>query len=149
MRRLSRALLLVGALAAAVAFGAMTLLERLIFQPGFGTPGTTEGVETEDVFLRTDDGVRVHAYWLDAGPGIDRAILFLHGNAGDASHRVPRASRLRELGAHVLLLDYRGYGRSDGRPSEAGVYSDARAALDHLAKERSVPRSRALAIWWE
>ena len=144
MRLPGRALLLVGALAATVSFGAMTFLERLIFQPGLGAPGPTEGFEAEDVFLETADGVRVHAYWLDAGPGVDRAILFLHGNAGDASHRLPNASQLRALGAHVLLLDYRGYGKSAGRPSEAGVYADARAALDHLTRELGVPTGRTI-----
>ena len=74
----------------------------------------------------------------------DRALLFLHGNAGNASHRLPNAGELAALGADVLLLDYRGYGLSEGRPSEAGVYADARAALAHLVEERGVPGRRVV-----
>jgi hypothetical protein len=68
--------------------------------------------------------------------------LFLHGNAGNASHRLPNAARLSALGAHVLLLDYRGYGLSEGRPSERGVYVDARAALQYLMAERGIDPDR-------
>ena len=133
------------ALVALVGWSAMTFLDRLIFQPGLGKARTAEGRNAEDVFLRTEDGVRVHAYWLPGeshGRPADRAILFLHGNGGDASRRLPNADRLRGLGAHVLLLDYRGYGKSEGRPSEAGAYADARAALDYLTKDRGLSEDR-------
>ena len=133
------------ALAGLGGWSAMTFLDRLIFQPGLGRARTPVETDAEDVFLRTEDGVRIHAYWLageeDDRPA-DRAILFLHGNGGDATRRLPNAARLRDLGAHVLLLDYRGYGKSDGRPDEAGVYADARAALDHLTKDRGLPEDR-------
>lgn len=119
------------------------LVDRMIFQP---TPGADLGLEEvgaagEDVFLRTEDGVRIHAFFL-ASPGTSRAWLFLHGNAGNASHRLPNAAELARLSAHVLLLDYRGYGLSDGRPTEGGVYADARAALAHLVEERGIRESR-------
>jgi len=103
------------------------------------------------VFLETEDGVRIHGFWLpaqdDAGTvdeNASRAILFLHGNAGNASHRLPNAALLARLGAGVLLLDYRGYGRSEGDPTETGVYADARAGLDHLTGARGLPASRVV-----
>lgn len=106
--------------------------ERVIFQP---TPGVDLdparlGIEATGLFLETTDGVRIHAFHLPGGGS--RALLFLHGNAGNASHRLPNAALLAQLGVDVLLLDYRGYGLSEGRPSEAGVYTDARAGLAHL-----------------
>jgi hypothetical protein len=119
------------------------LIDRLIFQPSPGVDLTPEalGIEAESVFLESEDGVRIHAFFLPS-PGATRSLLFLHGNAGNASHRLPNAADLAALGADVLLLDYRGYGLSEGRPDEAGVYADARAGLAHLRNDRSVPLER-------
>jgi fermentation-respiration switch protein FrsA (DUF1100 family) len=121
----------------------MGLIDRLIFQPSPGVDLTPEGlgIEAESLFLETEDGVRIHAFFLPS-PGSSRSLLFLHGNAGNASHRLPNAAELAALGADVLLLDYRGYGLSEGRPDEAGVYADARAGLEHLQSERDVPLDR-------
>lgn len=108
-------------------------IDRLIFQPSPGVDLRPEqlGLDAADVFLEPEPGLRVHAFHLRS-PGAERAILFLHGNAGNASHRLPNAAELVRIGADVLLLDYRGYGLSEGSPSEQGVYADARAALDQL-----------------
>jgi hypothetical protein len=121
------------------------LVDRVVFQP---TPGIDLrpdelGIDAEDAWLVAEDGVRLHAFHLPAPGGASRAILLLHGNAGNASHRLPLAAEYAGLGADVLLLDYRGYGLSAGRPSERGVYADARAALAHMgsrgfAEERVV-----------
>lgn len=60
-------------------------------------------------------------------------LLWLHGNAGNITHRYVLAQRLcRELGLDVLVFDYRGYGKSEGRPSENGIYADAEAAWGYL-----------------
>ncbi len=122
------------------------LAERVIFQPtrGVAIEPARLGVEAESLFLDTEDGVRVHAYYVPATTHATapRALLFLHGNAGNASHRLPNAAALARLGADVLLLDYRGYGLSEGSPSEAGVYADARAAWNHLTEVRGVPPER-------
>ncbi len=103
MRRLGGLLLLGTAVAALLAIGLMTLVERLIFQPGPRPSRPVDEFGAEDVFIETEDQVRIHGYWLGAPPaadgaGPDRAILFLHGNAGDASRRLANAASLRELG---------------------------------------------------
>jgi pimeloyl-ACP methyl ester carboxylesterase len=121
------------------------LLDRVVFQP---TPGRwlsldQLGIRGEEVSLRAEDGVELHAFFLPS-PGATRAILFLHGNAGNASHRLPNAALMAGMGAHVLLPDYRGYGLSAGAPSERGSYADARAALAHLVSERAIPESRVI-----
>ncbi len=122
-----------------------SLVDRLIFQPQAGVDIRPEqvGVVGEDAYIVTADGVRIHSFYLPA-PDATRAILFLHGNAGNASHRLPNAAALMRLGSHVLLLDYRGYGLSEGRPGEAGVYLDARAGLAHLVENIGVPESRTV-----
>ncbi|HEY9286275.1 MAG TPA: alpha/beta hydrolase, partial [Pyrinomonadaceae bacterium] len=74
----------------------------------------------------------------------DRAVLFLHGNAGNVSHRHEIIESFAALPSNVLALDYRGYGRSDGSPSEEGLYRDARAAWDYLTKTRGFPANRVV-----
>ncbi len=121
------------------------IVESMIFYPERGVAMTPEqlGIDGEEVFFSAEDGVRIHAFYLPA-PGARRALLFLHGNAGNASHRLPNAAELVRLECSVLVLDYRGYGVSEGRATEAGVYADARAALDHLIEQRGFPENRII-----
>ena len=92
---------------------------------------TQAQVGAADVWLRSSDGVRLHAWWIDA-PGARVATLFLHGNAGNISHRGPHIEALVAAGSAVLMLDYRGYGKSGGHPTERGLYADAEAGYEHL-----------------
>jgi len=84
----------------------------------------------EDVWLRSGKH-RIHGWWaaLEGAPG---AVLFLHGNAGNVTHRVRHIRAWRAAGASILVVDYRGYGRSEGRASEAGLYEDALAGYRYL-----------------
>jgi uncharacterized protein len=107
-----------------------------------GTPAVF-GFAFEDVELTASDGVRLHAWFVPA-VAARHTLLFLHGNAGNISHRLDKLAVLNELGADVLLLDYRGYGRSAGAPDEAGTYRDAAAAYDWL-RNRGVPANRIVA----
>jgi hypothetical protein len=120
------------------------LARSMIFQPSRGVDldPAALGIDAESLFLDTEDGVRIHAFFLPGGG--KRALLFLHGNAGNASHRLPNAAQLAALGADVLLLDYRGYGLSQGHPSEEGVYLDARAGLAHLVDARGFAPERVV-----
>lgn len=84
----------------------------------------------EDVWLRSGEH-RVHCWWAPL-EGAPAAVLFLHGNAGNVTHRVRHIRAWRAAGASILVIDYRGYGRSEGRPSEAGLYEDALAGYRYL-----------------
>jgi fermentation-respiration switch protein FrsA (DUF1100 family) len=87
------------------------------------------GLRADELSLTTEDGVRLHGWWIKGVGG--RALLFFHGNAGNAADRLDRARILNErLGLDVFLVDYRGYGQSGGAPSEEGLYRDARAVYD-------------------
>jgi len=106
------------------------------------------GFKYEDVTLTTSDGIRINGWYLpspemaNANPGATLTVLLFHGNAGNMSHRFEKLAVLRELGVDTFIIDYRGYGRSGGKPDEQGTYRDARAAYDHLIQQRKLsPRS--------
>ena len=126
-------------------FFLQSIVDRLLYQPmpGIDLEPEALGIEADSLFLDTEDGVRIHAFYLPS-PGSNRARLFLHGNAGNASHRLPNAALLARMRCNVLLLDYRGYGLSDGTPSEEGLRADARAGLAHLVTERGLDTSRVV-----
>ena len=103
------------------------------------------GVPTgEELRIRTADGVALHAWWV---PPADRpcgVVLYFHGNAGTIAGRAPVAARIAAAGHAALMVDYRGYGLSEGSPSEEGLREDARAAWRHLLEERGVEPERVV-----
>ncbi len=125
-------------------------VDNLIFQPspGIDLRISDLGMDGEEVRLDSN-GVSIHGFYLPTPPAArhasePRAILFLHGNAGNASHRLPNAAELARLGTDVLLIDYRGYGMSEGTPSESGAYADARAGLTYLLEDRGISEQRVV-----
>lgn len=123
---------------------------RLLFQPGIpgralvATPGDL-GLAWQELRLTTADGTVIHGWHIPAEqPGSGYELLFLHGNAGNISHRLEWLRILNGLGLGVLLLEYRGYGQSGGAPSEDGLHLDAQAGWDWLRGERQVPAERIL-----
>lgn len=103
------------------------LLEQLIFFPESFVPDPPPGVEERR--FTAEDGVRLHAWY---APARDAAatLVWSHGNGGNIAGRADVLLALGARGLSVLAYDYRGYGRSEGRPTEAGVYCDARAAYE-------------------
>jgi hypothetical protein len=92
----------------------------------------------EDVFFKADDGVQLNGWFFPASTNSHRrhlAVLVCHGNAGNISHRLDTCVALLSTGVNVFLIDYRGYGRSRGRPSEEGTYRDAQAAYAWLLQK--------------
>jgi fermentation-respiration switch protein FrsA (DUF1100 family) len=89
----------------------------------------------EEVYFHTDDGKKLHG-WFFPQQGEFPVILFCHGNAGNISHRLDNVQHLLKQNLQVFIFDYRGYGKSSGRPSEKGLYQDGLAAYNHLIEER-------------
>ncbi|HXG60122.1 MAG TPA: alpha/beta hydrolase [Planctomycetota bacterium] len=114
----------------------MIFEESFIYFPRRGDVGPSPG---EDIFLAASDGVRLHG-WFVTHPEARFAILWFHGNAGNLEDRRDLLADLRSLPADVFALDYRGYGRSEGTPSEEGLYRDARAAYEWLRTRRPPER---------
>ena len=93
------------------------------------------GLKYDDITLTASDGVKINGWFVHApdAPRSPRStILFLHGNAGNISHRMEKLQILADLGADTFIIDYRGYGRSEGQPNEQGTYRDAQAAYEYL-----------------
>jgi len=123
------------------------LVDALVYFPDrelYGDPADV-GLAFTDMTIPTEDGERLHAWWIPTRATPARAhVLFFHGNAGNISHRLAHAAALSAASLDVLLVDYRGYGRSTGRPSEEGLYRDARASLAALKSGGAVDPSRVL-----
>lgn len=89
------------------------------------------GLPYEDVFIQTQDHVMIHG-WLIKSPSAKSTLIFFHGNAGNIGDRLGKIDLFHKIGLNVLIIDYRGYGKSEGRPTEQGIYQDATAAYDYL-----------------
>jgi fermentation-respiration switch protein FrsA (DUF1100 family) len=95
-------------------------------------------LDYEDIFLKTPDSTQING-WFIPSKNSRYTILFCHGNAGNISHRLEKIKFFYELGCNIFIFDYRGYGRSKGRPSEKGLYLDAKTAYDYLLSRNILP----------
>ena len=119
------------------------LQSRLLYFPNipsrtiYATP-TAIGLGFERVQFTTEDGINLDGWFVPAR-NARGVVLFFHGNAGNISHRLDSLKIFNGLGLSTLIFDYRGYGRSEGAPSEDGTYRDAEAAWRYLTETRKVP----------
>jgi fermentation-respiration switch protein FrsA (DUF1100 family) len=145
VRRLVQFLVTVAAFYGLLVIAVYFYQPRLIYfpdVPGRQLDATPEaiGLAFEDVRFKAD-GIVLHGWFI---PATDDApvVLYCHGNAGNISHRLERLELLHRLGLSVLLFDYRGYGQSEGTPTEQGTYYDASGAWAYLTQTRRIPASR-------
>ncbi|REK19119.1 MAG: alpha/beta hydrolase [Planctomycetota bacterium] len=139
LRRATRAVatLVVGYLVLVLIMLAME--NSLIFFPSAYPEGIWHppGLEFEDAWFEAADGTKLHGWYVHCDD--PRAlVLIAHGNAGNLSHRYDLLQQLHRRQIAAMIFDYRGYGRSTGSPSEAGVLADARAARQWLAQRTGV-----------
>nr|ACJ83350.1 unknown [Medicago truncatula]AFK35659.1 unknown [Medicago truncatula] len=125
--------------------------EKLVYVPVL--PGLTKSyaitpsrlrLTYEDIWLSSSDGVRLHAWFIKLFPDTrGPTILFFQENAGNIAHRLEMVRiMLHQLQCNVFMLSYRGYGASEGSPSQKGITKDAQAALDHLSQRSDIDTSR-------
>ncbi|MDU7558824.1 MULTISPECIES: alpha/beta hydrolase [unclassified Pseudomonas] len=121
---------------------ALSGCSSLLFYPEPGQPitPTAAGLAYKDVNLTAADGTQLHGWWLPAKPGVPLkgTVLHLHGNGGNLAYHLGAVAWLPEQGYQVLMLDYRGYGLSQGKPGLPAVYQDIDAAFDWLEQQPSV-----------
>ncbi len=140
--------LLVALILVSVVLRYMLILDRMmIYFPERGLAATPDsvGLVYEDVYLSASDGTRIHGWHI---PGRSEVtLLWFHGNAGNISHRLDNILMLHQrLGVSVLIIDYRGYGLSEGRPSEKGLYMDAEVAFGYLVDELGLEAERDVVL---
>ena len=142
---LQRVIPLVAALALVIILfvvGTVALEDRFIFFPSQELIGTHSelGMEYQHVYFTSEEH-RLHG-WFIPGQG-DVTWLWMHGNGGNISHRLENIAMLNDrLGINIFIFDYRGYGQSEGKPSEKGIYRDAESALAYLRSLPGVDRNR-------
>ncbi len=143
-RRLSKALLRWGIIVLGVYLAFCVFVyyyqPRLLYFPTLDIDDTPDknGLAFEDLWLTTSDGLRLNAWYVGADNAVG-TVLFSHGNGGNISHRIQTLRIFHRLGLSTLIYDYRGYGRSEGSPSEEGTYRDAEAAWKYLVETKGVP----------
>ncbi|BBN00074.1 uncharacterized protein MPTK1_1g26170 [Marchantia polymorpha subsp. ruderalis] len=129
----------------------VTMQEKLVYVPVI--PGMSKGYQItparlrlkyEDIWLTAEDGVRLHSWFIKLQPAVQGpTILFFQENAGNIAHRLEFVNlMLQRLNCNVFMLSYRGYGDSDGFPSQHGLTMDAQAALDHLLQRTDIDPTR-------
>ncbi|TAN46387.1 MAG: alpha/beta fold hydrolase, partial [Rhodospirillales bacterium] len=120
-----------------VMLGGMYVFQRgLLYHPDRSSPlspGLLGLKGMEEVWLKTSDGIRLNAWYAKPAEGRKGMVLYLHGNAGNLGGLAGKLAPYLEAGYGVLALDWRGYGNSEGSPTEDGLYADGRAALAYLA----------------
>ncbi|MFT7538409.1 MAG: fermentation-respiration switch protein FrsA (DUF1100 family) [Lysobacterales bacterium] len=114
------------------------LEKKTAFAPEINISATPNDVDLkyEDVYLQVD-GFIIHGWWVPC-EGAQRTLLYLHGNAGNISDRVDKIRVYHDLGFNFFIIDYRGYGLSEGKPSEEGLYTDAQVAYNYLIKDQGI-----------
>ena len=120
--------------------GLIALMQnQMIFQPSpelWDTPDRLS-LEWSEHRVKTSDGVMLHG-WMIGDPSENPVVVYSHGNAGNISGRIDIAGDIARQGAAVFLYDYRGYGKSEGAPTEKGIYLDGQAVVRYLRDEQSV-----------
>lgn len=127
----------------------MLILDRMmIYFPDRELASTPDsiGLNYEDVYLTASDGTRIHGWHIPGSSEV--TLLWFHGNAGNIGHRLDNILILNQrLGVSVFIIDYRGYGLSEGRPSEKGIYMDAEAAFGYLTDELGLDAEREIVLF--
>ena len=112
---------------------------KFIYYPDENIAATPEllSLEYKELTLSTIDNIAINAWWIPH-PEARATLLFLHGNAGNISHRLDSINIFHQLSLSVLIIDYRGYGKSNGEPSELGTYLDAETAWNYLNSHKDI-----------
>jgi fermentation-respiration switch protein FrsA (DUF1100 family) len=129
-------------------FGFRYFEQRTIYSPDpiiIDTPAKIR-LPFQNAVIDSGDGLKLHGWFIPAdAEATDQAhptLLFFHGNAGNVSYNLDRLRLFHDAGLDVLIMDYRGYGKSEGTPSQPGLYSDALAAYFFFTEKRKLPPER-------
>lgn len=134
-----------------VYFGILILLflmqSKLVYFPSKEIVCTPADIrlQYEDITMKTSDGLNLNAWYIPAKSQVG-TVLFCHGNGGNISYSLDVAETLNKLNLNVLIFDYRGYGKSEGSPTENGTYTDAETAYQWLLKDKNIPENSIIVM---
>jgi fermentation-respiration switch protein FrsA (DUF1100 family) len=116
--------------------GCKAMVNSLAFHPDNSDVISTKflPIGVEERTIETEDKVLIRNLYLPTD-GSNKIVIYFHGNAGNIYHRIPSLMLLQKAGVNVLGVSYRGYGRSEGSPSEEGIYLDGKAAFSYVRDE--------------
>jgi len=119
------------------------LEQKGLYHPYKEIPETPKdlGITFEEVNFKAADGLSLNGWFVPAKDS-KVTVLYCHGNAGNMYHRLHKVKFFHEMGVNFFIFDYRGYGRSAGKPTEKGLYKDAQAAYDYLVSRSDVNRNK-------
>jgi uncharacterized protein len=116
--------------------GCKTVVNKLAFHPDTTNTILPEQLpeNVQEIYITTEDGLKIQSY-LIPDKSSKKIVVYYHGNAGNISHRLSDLSQIRQFGINVLGVGYRGYGKSNGSPSEEGIYLDGKSALEYATND--------------
>ncbi len=102
-------------------------------------------IDFEDIYFTTSDDLKLNG-WFIPNANAKHTIVFAHGNAGNISGRTDKIKLLKELNLNIFIFDYRGYGKSQGSPTETGIYTDTKAAYEWLTNIKGINKDSIIAL---
>lgn len=127
--------------------GCKPVINELAFHPDTENviPANKLPDEIQEITISTADKVSITSLYLPSTES-DKLIIYFHGNAGNIYHRIPSLLQLHQFGINVLGVSYRGYGKSEGEPSEEGVYLDGKAIYQHAVEQLAFPKENIIIL---
>ncbi|VAW85966.1 hypothetical protein MNBD_GAMMA17-1096 [hydrothermal vent metagenome] len=119
-----------------ISAGCKPIVNYFSFHPDKGNVIATENLpaDVEEITITTEDKVKTTSLYL-LSPGSEKLLIYFHGNAGNIYHRIPDLLHLQKSGFNIIGVSYRGYGKSEGSPSEAGIYLDGKAVYQYAIEQ--------------
>ncbi len=148
---MAKALLTIGLVCLFVYFYVRYLERQSIYYPTRAIEMTPDiaGLDYEDVYFYAEDNVKLQG-WLIPNKNARFTLIFCHGNGGNMSHRLDKILFFHGLYLNIFIFDYRGYGQSEGQPSEAGLYRDIQAAYDYVVlRNAKLPNKPGIIVYGE
>lgn len=134
------ALILIAFLSILIFHGCKPLVNKMAFHPDNKNVLSTDQLPSnvQELFIETEDKIKIQSYFIP-NESSDKILIYFHGNAGNICSRLPDLMQINRFGINVLGVSYRGYGKSQGKPNEKGIYLDGKATLNYATQRLGFP----------
>ncbi len=141
------ALIIIAFLTILIFPGCKPVVNKLAFYPDTKNVLSTDQLpaNVQEVFIETEDHIKIQSYFIP-NKSSEKILIYFHGNAGNICHRLSDLMQISSFGINVLGVGYRGYGKSQGKPSENGIYLDGKAALNYATQKLCFPTGNIIIL---